>query len=127
MVFDVENHGFDDSWLVCVVTGEPASGPFWPSVNPYTLAATNPVFISIDGPDGVWRSPRESAAYLLEHFAPAYIGEVDEAIAVQWLDLLALKLRDSGVEPAEIRRQVLELARHANPAYEAVRRFCARL
>jgi hypothetical protein len=127
MVFGVNNHGFDDSWMVCVVTGDPASGPFWPSVNPYSVAATNPVFISIDSPAGEWKSPRESAAYLLERFQPSHIKEVDEAIAVQWLDLFALKLRASGAEPAEVRRQVLDLASHANPAFKGVRRFCARL
>lgn len=48
-----------DTWVVCVVTGDNVDGPYWPLLNPYTLAATNPVFLDVDG-DG-WSCAREIA------------------------------------------------------------------
>jgi hypothetical protein len=48
-----------DAWIVCVATGDAAQGLHWPQTNPYTLAATNPVFVDVDG-DG-WTSPADSA------------------------------------------------------------------
>jgi len=48
-----------DTWVVCVVTGKNVDGPYWPLLNPYTLAATNPVFLDVEG-DG-WSCAREIA------------------------------------------------------------------
>ncbi len=45
--FDVEPAR--DGWLVAVVLGDAVDGPWWPSVNAYTLAATNPIWIDADG------------------------------------------------------------------------------
>ena len=38
-----------DAWVVCVVTGPGVGGRFWPQLNDYTLAATNPVLLDVDG------------------------------------------------------------------------------
>ncbi|MEO6711703.1 MAG: CehA/McbA family metallohydrolase, partial [Planctomycetota bacterium] len=128
---DLECSGSHDRWLVCVVSGDPARGPFWQSVNPYTLAATNPVFIDLDGLEG-WRAPRETAAALLESAKdPAELaqamGSLDEAVCVHLLDLRAQALREAGTPPAEIRKALVDLAARAAPAYEGVRRVAARL
>ncbi len=120
-----------DLWLVCVVTGDPASAPYWPNPNPYTLAATNPVFVTFQ--DGPWQSPREIAARTLESsggnvvLLGSMIKSMDEAIAVQLLDLYAVNLRGTGTAQEEIRRLVLEVAAGANPNFEGVRRLVARL
>ncbi len=118
-----------DRWIVCVVTGDPVQGPAWPTLNPYTVAATNPVFIDVNG-DG-WLSPRASAAQLLAQKNPeelaARMASLEESICVQLLDLYADGLRQAKTEPGQLRAQVLDLASHANPAYEGVRRLAARL
>ncbi len=49
-----------DGWLVCVVTGAAVGGPWWPMLNDYTLAATNPIYLDGDG-DGKYSSPRAIA------------------------------------------------------------------
>ncbi len=128
--FELSCESWSDRWLVCVVTGDPVAGPAWPSLNLYTLAATNPVFLDVNG-DG-WLSPRATAAWWLALFKePEDLGTrssaLGEAIYVQLLDLYADQLRQAGSDPAAVRKQVLELASHANPAYEGVRRFTARL
>lgn len=53
-----------DVWVVCVVTGDDVEGPFWPLLNPYTLAATNPVFIDRDGAG--WSSAKHTARGWIE-------------------------------------------------------------
>jgi len=120
-----------DRYVVCVVTGDPARGPFWPSLNPYSLAATNPVFLDVDG--GGWSSPRETAALLLERAPPQGEGLAelvaacdDEAIVVHLLDQLALRLRQAGSSPQELRQRILDLAARADPRLEGVQRFCER-
>jgi hypothetical protein len=85
----------NDAWLVCVVTGEDVDGPWWPSLNPYTLAATNPVWLDVDG-DGAWASPRATAeARRTTREAggeplddPVVLVGLDDAAALQYLDLL---------------------------------------
>ena len=120
-----------DRHVVCVVTGDPAKGPFWPSLNPYSLAATNPVFLDVDG--GGWSSPRATAAMLLAR-TPAQADALDklvaacddEAIVVHLLDQLAERLRQSGSTSEELHRRILDLAGRADPRLEGVRRFCER-
>jgi hypothetical protein len=81
-----------DAWLVCVVHGDGVRHPAWPLLNDYTLAATNPVFLDDDG-DGRYSAPRESARELLEERGgdarslATIAAEVDEAVALQALDL----------------------------------------
>jgi hypothetical protein len=81
-----------DAWVVCVVTGAGVGGRWWPQINDYTLAATNPVFLDCDG-DGAFSSPRETARRMLaeggsDPEALALLLErCDEAVALQALDL----------------------------------------
>ncbi|HUR27657.1 MAG TPA: CehA/McbA family metallohydrolase, partial [Planctomycetota bacterium] len=131
--FELACEGRYDRWLVCVVTGDAPEGLFWPTTNPYTVAATNPVFLDVDPWREGWEAPRETAAHWIARSAgnsPEMLGPVihgvDEAIAVHLLDLFAEKLRAAGTDAVEVRKQVLDLAGHANPAFEGVRRFCAR-
>ena len=49
-----------DAHVTCVVLGDPVEDPSWKTLNDYTLAATNPVYLDVNG-DGKYRSPRESA------------------------------------------------------------------
>ena len=83
----------NDAWIVFLVEGDAIATPAWPAVNPYTLAATNPVFIDRDG--GGYTSPGSAASA----FAPkatedalrARFAEVDGPHAAQlaaaWLAL----------------------------------------
>jgi len=81
-----------DAWLVCVVRGAGVGGPWWPALNDYTLAATNPVFLDGDL-DGRYSSPRETAQGLLEasgwgpEALAGLLGRVDDGVALQALDL----------------------------------------
>jgi hypothetical protein len=82
-----------DFWLVAVVTGAGVGGPWWPQLNDYTLAATNPVQLDVDG-DGRFASPRALATALVERrgtgaeAVTAMLAEVDSATAVQVLHLV---------------------------------------
>ena len=73
---------------MCVVTGPPVTKPYWRTMNAYTLAATNPVYLDADG-DGTYRSPRESAQALIDRVGtdPARLLPAlrrhDRAVAVQ--------------------------------------------
>ena len=82
-----------DAWLVCVVLGDGIGGPWFPLLNDYTLAATNPVFLDVDG-DGAYSNPRVTAQAMLE--ADLLAGRelagpqnCDSGVALQYLDLLA--------------------------------------
>ena len=84
---DVPSH---DAWVVCVVTGPGIGGVYWPQLNDYTLAATNPVFLDGDG-DGGWSSPRAVARKLLDEAGsdPESLGRLletcDEAVGLHAL------------------------------------------
>lgn len=54
-----------DAHLVCVVLGDPVTAHGWKTLNDYTLAATNPVFLDV-GSDGTYSSPRASAERTLQ-------------------------------------------------------------
>jgi hypothetical protein len=56
---ELDTHAVNDKWIVCVVTGDGVDAPYWKTLNPYTLAATNPVFVDLDG--NGWQSPLEVA------------------------------------------------------------------
>ncbi len=81
-----------DAWVVCVVLGDGIDGPWFPLVNDYTLAATNPVYLDVDG-DGRYGSPRASAQAMLDLDLAAG-REIDgpqgcdPGVALQYLDLL---------------------------------------
>ena len=89
--------GRTDAWIVAVVEGDGVDGPYWPIVNDYTLAATNPVLLDRDG-DGVYTPPRETARALFAAdveadrvLAPP--ADADRAVTLQYLDLLEAELR----------------------------------
>lgn len=82
-----------DAYLVCAVLGEPVTEPFWPTAQPYTLAACNPVYIDADN-NRRYDSPRATAQRLIATTGKdlesqwQMIAELDDAIAVQAVDLL---------------------------------------
>jgi hypothetical protein len=38
-----------DSWVACAVIGDGITNPAWPTMVPYTIAVTNPVYLDVDG------------------------------------------------------------------------------
>ncbi|MCY3001547.1 MAG: CehA/McbA family metallohydrolase [Planctomycetota bacterium] len=92
----------NDAWIVAVVEGEAIDTPAWPSLNKYTLAATNPLFIDRDG--NGYTSPGSAASA----FAPkatdetiaARMPELDGAHVVQFAAAWLATLRARGVERA---------------------------
>jgi hypothetical protein len=115
-----------DAWVVCVVTGAGVGGRFWPQINDYTLAATNPIFLDVDG-DGRYSSPREIARARLAAGGDgptALEGALegcDEAVALQVLDLA----REHYLREADERLQVGSTAAAAR--MERVREWLERL
>ena len=71
-----------DAHLVCVVLGDPVNLPGWTTMNEYTLAATNPVFLDVDR--NGYRSPRETARRKLKGRSvdPDSLKEEDSAIRI---------------------------------------------
>lgn len=105
--FDLPLEPRVDRWLVASVTGDPANGPFWPSLNPYSVAATNPVFLDVDPTAGEgYASPRETARLRLEGLgaepdAKALAGELarlDAACALHLIDLRAAQIHAHAAE-----------------------------
>lgn len=90
VAFTLPLEGGHDAWLVCAVFGDGVQGAWWPTLNPYTFAATNPVWLDVDG-DGRHLAPRESAAGLVEALrrdGPAAARPASAAVLVHALDLL---------------------------------------
>ena len=94
-----------DFYLVAIVEGEGVGGAFWPQINDYTLAATNPMFFDVDG-DGVCTNPRALATALLAKSGtePAAVAglleQVDSAVAVQLLRQVRLAYLESAERAA---------------------------
>jgi hypothetical protein len=106
-----------DAWLVCVVLGDGVGGPWFPLPNDYTLAATNPVFLDVDG-DGAYSDPRTTARAMLD--VDLVAGReldgprnCDAGIALQYLDLLEDVLV---ARTGEALRRAGEAAAEADPA-----------
>jgi len=79
-----------DAWLVCVVVGDGIEGAWWPTLNPFTIAVTNPVWLDVDD-DGRWESPRDVARRWLAELRKspgAAAPAADAAVLVHLLDLL---------------------------------------
>ncbi len=98
--FELTPHAHD-SWVVFVVTGDGVDGPYWPQLNAYTLAATNPVFVDVDG-DG-WQSARELAQRWVSAAANddelrARLASADSAVRVH---VLAAALDALGADAAK--------------------------
>ncbi len=75
-----------DAWCLWVVTGDGAGGEAWPLSNDYTLGATNPIFLDLDG-DGAYTPPRATA---------------QDLVAETGLDLRALRGRLAASHPAVV-------------------------
>ncbi len=94
-----------DFWMVALVEGDGVGGAFWPQLNDYTLAATNPVFFDVDG-DGRYTSPRRQAEELVEAVGTGeealqpLLARVDEAVGVQLLRLARRALLEDAEERA---------------------------
>ncbi len=54
-----------DAWMVCVIIGDDVKHPAWRTSHPYTFAATNPVYLNVDG-SAKYDAPRKTAVALLE-------------------------------------------------------------
>jgi hypothetical protein len=114
----------NDAWIVALVEGDAAATPAWPELNPYTLAATNPIFVDRDG--GGYSSPASAAAA----FAPkatadsmrARLAEVDRTHAVQLLAAWSSALRSKGAGADSVRAQLTATAaaRAAEPEIAAL-------
>lgn len=90
LALELDLEGEHDAWVACAVFGDGVRGPWWPTLNPWTFAATNPVWLDVDG-DGRHAAPRESAAALVESLrrdGPAAARPADAAVLVHALDLL---------------------------------------
>jgi hypothetical protein len=76
-----------DLWIVAAVTGPGVTDECWRTLNPFTLAATNPIRVDADG-DG-YESPRDLARALVEAQGadPAglrtALGPADRAVRIQ--------------------------------------------
>lgn len=104
-----------DAWLVCVVLGDGVSHPAWATKQPYTFAATNPVYLDADG-DGAYHSPAATAEDLLEQakgrsedtFEIALKQE--DGIAVQMI--AELRARANDAEQAALDERIGEASRN---------------
>jgi hypothetical protein len=92
----------NDAWVVAVVEGDAIDTPAWPSLNKYTLAATNPLFVDRDG--GGYTSPGSAASAFAPKATDATIAarfaELDGPHAVQLAAAWLATLRAQGVERA---------------------------
>ncbi|MEK7867112.1 MAG: CehA/McbA family metallohydrolase [Planctomycetota bacterium] len=116
-----------DAHLVCAAVGDGVKMPGWPTLNGYTLAVTNPVFLDVDG-DGKYASPRDQARSALdgleidpEKIVVACRAE-GEAVGLQMLsvlheergfDLATLPIDPDAGFPAEPMRRYIEWIRQA--------------
>ena len=116
--YDVSLDGFprQDAWAVWVVVGEGIDGPYWPLHNDYTLGATNPIFLDLDG-DGVYRSPRQTAVDLVESAKDAPFPPIDalegswESVAMHALDVARIRAEE------DARARVLEWGELLRPVH----------
>ncbi|MBK8977032.1 MAG: PHP domain-containing protein [Planctomycetes bacterium] len=106
--FELATRGHD-AHLVFVVLGDGVTGPYWRTERPYTLAATNPVWLDCDGTGG-YRSPRETGERLAGAAGrdPAKLGaalaDVDDAVAVQALHAARVAWEGGSHVPSVLRR-----------------------
>lgn len=91
----------DDGWLVCVVLGAGIENPAWRTAQKYTFAATNPIYLDVDG-DGLCSCPRDSAIAKLKAVGVDperqwnAIAAASDPIAVQMVSKLRLESSVAG-------------------------------
>jgi len=82
-----------DAWLVAIASGDGISSPHWRTLQDYTVAATNPVWLDFDH-DGRVESPREIAERITKgkrldsESLNSLLTDYDDAVAVQVLNLV---------------------------------------
>ena len=131
-VFDVQlDPGCtNDVWIVCVVTGDGVDAPYWKTLNPYTLAATNPVFVDRDG--GGWSSARDAALALVQDpdandaMLRERLATCDAAHVVHALDAWAELLSSAHVDTATILKRLTAIAGPTSSASAPVAAYLAR-
>jgi len=103
-----------DGWVVAVATAQRVTAPFWAMSLPRAVAITNPVFVDRDGRPG-WSSPRATAERLVQAAAeggadgpaplarrlPAVLAGVDDAVAIQALEIARDHLRRAALAELE--------------------------
>ncbi len=100
LTFQMPIYGVD-AHLVCVVLGDPVLEAGWKTFNDYTLAATNPVYLDVNG-DGKYSSPRDSAKRILGSLGrdkDALIGTleiIDPVLGLQLISLVEPELTEGG-------------------------------
>jgi len=105
-----------DAWVCVVVIGDPVDAPFWPQVNPYTLAASNPVRIDADA-DGICLSPRAHAESLLSGMEADADVEAVEALLERVDGPTAVMLVHLATERGGRRAGLLEAAHRRARTY----------
>lgn len=107
-----------DGHLVCVVLGDPVKHAGWKTLNDYTLAATNPVFLDVNR-DGSYSSPRDSARRILASVGgdvDALINTLEVVPPPVGVQMLALgHARVSGVDLVRLNEGVQRLAEFHAP------------
>lgn len=101
LVLDLPDH---DAYVVVVAWGGEVGAGWWPGHHDYTLAVTNPVYLDVSG-DGLWSSPRDVARARLK-LQPdgAGLAGLDDAAAVQFVELLEAHLHAD--VPRQLRLEV---------------------
>jgi hypothetical protein len=104
-----------DYWMVTVVEGDGVGAAWWPQLNNYTLAATNPVFVDQNG-DGKYLDPRSLAQAVFTEMESGseglmkLVNVVDSAVAVQIMRLVRLDLLNQAeAKTAELARSFADL------------------
>lgn len=111
-----------DGHLVCVVVGAPPVAPVWHPVKGYALAATNPIYLDVDG-DGKYRSPRATAERELARLGTDLrrieraLKKLDPVIGAQVLSLLRGRV-DTMIE-GQISRHKLAVPRPHTQLHDA--------
>lgn len=97
-----------DAHLVCLVVGDGIREAFWRTMKPYTMAATNPVYLDVDG-DGSYSHPRAVAERLVETHGvePNALGpmirDVDGSVAVEAASLARARYEADATDIEKLR------------------------
>ena len=99
-----------DAYLFVYVLGDGISEHYWKTKDPFTMAATNPIFIDVDG-DGSYLAPKKLALEWIEENEVSLIAledqikDLEPLIGVQVMDILFQKPK---ITPKDLLEKVLE-------------------